>query len=803
MFKHNGRPFKSNNVRAICSVDAGDKAIDFEKIGYKGIGFKSIFKHSNYVLIDSGEYSFRFDEEYHLKKGKDTVWQLIPIWTNKTEIPEVVKSELIDQSNVSIIIKPEEGFEQLIAYENTFNKIFKDERVLLFLRNVNTLNFNGKNTSFIKTNDSGKWLVSDLPSVKVPEEIVSKINNSIGKDDRIPEKYRNIDSTKIIFATVLDKNKIVKTEDTRIFAYLPTDLNFGFPFLLNGDFIPDGGRHYLHADLEWNQFLFEQTGIQLLHWIAKLWLERNENAVFKMLPSESDLIVEKHDDEKEILLTHFKNGIKSNKELIAFIPCTKNILRHTGEIILDDTGLFKEDCLGADIFYELYSTSKFLPLNSKINNYLKIDYLDIEKFSKENLIICLSDAENYEKIKNKIALLDEEKYKTFLKKINSLVLENNDWLFTLPFIKFGKAVFDITSLIESKAYIINFNKIDSIKDILNKINLTTSDVELDSYSNLFSLLQTKINYINDNKKLFSFVEANGDFIKIKKEEKNTILDFFNSLKDVGLISCEKIVLFSTKNKSDTLSPLKNLISNNNQNIPTWLDQFIIDPDEEKELDDVFKKLLIEETDWLEDIYCNEDLFKSVTGQLKVDDLPNFYGHLVSLEKKLPEDKTLPFNNIPWLYCTKENEFKLSSEIYAPDSFSKLSKENFQNVYKVLLEISEEVLPCYEALQIIKSFKLGCKKEPIKAIYTKEGFFTFDETKSFLNWVDEEDFLEHFEITKNEANYVLKKANGTRHYYTTNNDLITLIENSELSDNLMLLPKELFTDETTKIGLLNG
>ena len=165
LFRHNGLPFKANNVRAICSVDAGDKAIDFEKIGYKGIGFKSIFKHSNYVLIDSGEFTFRFDEAYHLSAGKDTFWQLIPIWTEKSEIPEIINKELENRSNVNIVIKPEQGFEQLISYENTFNRIFKDERVLLFLRNVKELNFTGKDSAFIKKKDPKKWLISDLPSV--------------------------------------------------------------------------------------------------------------------------------------------------------------------------------------------------------------------------------------------------------------------------------------------------------------------------------------------------------------------------------------------------------------------------------------------------------------------------------------------------------------------------------------------------------------------------------------------------------------------------------------------------------------
>src|SRR5690606_20895979 len=124
----------------------------------------------------------------------------------------------------------------------------------------------------------------------------------------------------------------------------------------------------------------------------------------------------------------------------------------------------------------------------------------------ENLIACFADENNHEKIKNKISDLEEDNYKIFLKKINSLISNNNDWVLSLPLIKFGEEVISLTSLAESKQNILNFSKISGIKDIINKINLCTSDVELDSYSNLFTLIQTKIKYINDHKKLFSFIE---------------------------------------------------------------------------------------------------------------------------------------------------------------------------------------------------------------------------------------------------------------------------------------------------------
>lgn len=62
VFMHNGSPFSQRDVEGICSVGNGNKSQDTKKIGYKGIGFKSVFMHSKEVYIKTGDVVFRFDK---------------------------------------------------------------------------------------------------------------------------------------------------------------------------------------------------------------------------------------------------------------------------------------------------------------------------------------------------------------------------------------------------------------------------------------------------------------------------------------------------------------------------------------------------------------------------------------------------------------------------------------------------------------------------------------------------------------------------------------------------------------------
>jgi len=347
---HNGLPFSPANVRAICSVDAGNKQFDMNKTGYKGIGFKSIFKFSNYVVVNSGGFTFRFDEFYHKKKGTDTFWQLIPNWTEKDELPPIYNHPQFTDPNVSFCIRPKIGSVDIEDIQAVFKDIFRDERVLLFLRHVTSIDFSGINgEAFTHSVSKSKWEVSDLLEIKVSESIREIVNKQIKDGDgRVPDKFQDIQFSSIRFATVFSEGKIFPSKDTRVFAYLPTDVNLGFPFLINGDFIPDGSRHLIHMDLKWNGYLFEEAGKQFVYWLQILSAKYNSPEFLILIPDFGTLIETTLEKDKKLILEQFKSGFEHTLSEVAFLPDLDGNLQKIEDLTVDSSNLLS--LLGEDNF---------------------------------------------------------------------------------------------------------------------------------------------------------------------------------------------------------------------------------------------------------------------------------------------------------------------------------------------------------------------------------------------------------------------------------------------------------------------
>lgn len=411
---HNGQPFNQKNVYGICGVASGDKEYEFNKTGYKGIGFKSVFKHSNYVWIHSGGYSFRFDEMYHKGKGYETFWQVLPIWTDEEDVAKELRTPQILQAPVSFVFRPYDGKKRLIEIENIFRSVFEDEKVLLFLRSVESISFSGFEHSFTKQKLPKNWEISSLPLVKVSESIREELNEIVEKklDERVPEKFKDIHETDIKFATRKVENKISTTEDGKVYAYLPTSLHFGFPFLINGDFIPDGSRDKLFWDIEWNRFLFEQAGYQFVCWIKALYEQHIDSGIFDLIPNFDELILNETDSDKKAFLNLFHEGFLAGINDVPIFPGIDHVLHLPDGLLVDKTGL-------SEYFPEEFS--KLTGFNAPLIHPLLNDIVAVKHileaqgtvFNKKGLM-QLCDEEDFQSW-----LEDVENNKSFLRYLGS------------------------------------------------------------------------------------------------------------------------------------------------------------------------------------------------------------------------------------------------------------------------------------------------------------------------------------------------------------------------------------------------
>jgi hypothetical protein len=339
------------------------------------MGFKSIFKISNHVWIKSGIYSFKFDKNYYKRKsfseGKPNrkfreylmPWQVLPIYTAPPieGLGEMEKKLL--ENPVCIFIRPngkdtDERIKILLDIEKMFLTTFNNaDRILLFLTEVKKIIFHGISSKFSVELDKSQWCISNLGNFNIPNNIKEElIIESRKPDSNIPAKYGMMSSTEITFATKKNKEEIKETDDAKIFAYLPTDWNLGFDFLVNGNFIPDGSREELFHDIQWNLYLMEEAGKLFIKWISDMIKEFENPSPYKILPDLDHIIDTENNDKKKVFLERFKIGMQEGIREIPFVLDSNNEICLLNNIIIDKTGI--STIVGELVFKKQFNISK-------------------------------------------------------------------------------------------------------------------------------------------------------------------------------------------------------------------------------------------------------------------------------------------------------------------------------------------------------------------------------------------------------------------------------------------------------------
>lgn len=494
---HKGEPFSEIDIKSICSVGDGNKKGDENKTGFKGIGFKSVFAHSDFVIIKSGKYCFKFDKQIsnkwnsnwgdernwkaeRLADNKDDAikmpWQIIPIWS---AIPENLNHLSVfnqDEFNVSTIIK----HEKLDELKDSLVDLFSKSQIILFLRSKQikiTINTTQKlvlektiihdDIATIKQDNliTSEWLIKN-EQFDIPNDIKSKIRN----DNRYPRKLRESQRTEISFAVQLEKGRLKPADEDKrlIFTFLPTSINYGLPFLVNANFLTDAGRESIHKDLEWNQWLFTQIPIKYFEWISDL---ANLNSKFNrqfitVLPQKLNGF--------NSLESKFNEGYKTAIESIAFIPNQQGKLIKVADAIYDETNISEFinkqtliNYINSDLDSQ-YTISSFIPHLKPINvlKHLGVKIFRIEEldgffksdiFSSEHIV-----AENFKLISF-----------LFNQANNSQKGENaDDWNYRLKNIPF---IFDENENLQ-RPEIIYFPAVEYSEEFQNEISIINKTV---------------------------------------------------------------------------------------------------------------------------------------------------------------------------------------------------------------------------------------------------------------------------------------------------------------------------------------
>ena len=420
IFMHNGDAFTDRDIEGLCDVGNGNKMKDVKKIGYKGIGFKSVFMRSNHVVVESGGYCFKFDkshwdnywdlhwnqDEYGIKDSDKRYlmpWQIIPI---ETDAPIQVDSE---GYNVVTYIKI--GDSSNLA--NKISTLLSNSQFLLFLKSKNirmsfivngTIKYwidKSENNGVVVLSANGveesRWLIHTNESVVVPENL----RESINADINTPDKLKEAKTFDLSFAIALDENsklKRLEREESVIYTYLPTSFRFGsegFPFLVNANFITDAGRQQLHKDSEWNKLIFSKIPSEFLLWIKEI------SSVYR---NYWEVLPEKSYGRSNALETIYAENMEKAINEIAFIPSLKNSMDKllASEAFMDRMSISASISVDALVYHINRTYTRTFDANNQIEDVWKgsriLNSYGVFIFDKQKLKSLFEDECAFESI---------------------------------------------------------------------------------------------------------------------------------------------------------------------------------------------------------------------------------------------------------------------------------------------------------------------------------------------------------------------------------------------------------------------
>lgn len=416
IFQHTGEYFNPKNIAAICDINDGEKSDNVEAIGYKGIGFKTVFLDNDYVYLNTGNYSFCFDKD--ATDVINTPWQILPVWTDvktvHTDIQSVFNQHDNDLFRVKFALRPRDRSilrTRKDNYVDLISDVFESERVILFIPNIQTVKvfFENKSIpSIIRKKDNNDWCVSEPLSDDIPEEIRKRINEVLTNPDanqsdgyeKIPEKYMNFYKTAVKFACKKKGRKLLPVDNAILYCYLPAkSAEWGFKFLMNTDMVPNGPRNDIE-DIELNHEITKIAGRQFFYWIKSLIAsgEYELDSIFQLIPDFEECKKKKQYKE---FIEEFQNEFETLIKKEVFIPVVdtkgNKHFECINKIIDDRTGLTKNNVMSdADFIMLMKMNEHSLPVQELREsecfmnllfhyspNKMHVDFDDVKKNCKE------------------------------------------------------------------------------------------------------------------------------------------------------------------------------------------------------------------------------------------------------------------------------------------------------------------------------------------------------------------------------------------------------------------------------------
>jgi len=268
-FAHDGVPFSENDVKALCGVGRSTKSNLSQRIGYKGIGFKSVFGQSSSVAIRSGGYCFRFDRGHW---GEAPVpWQVVPIWIEAGTMPCFA----VDHDRTSIVLHLDSGS----AVARHLEQMTVHPEFVLFLHSLNSLRIeSGGNAWTISKHQMDGMIEIRVNGGQVcrylirtyEREVSKEVQSELESDTHIPEKMKHISIVPVSLALPVGVDGKPSTVKQPLYAFFPMNEGIGLQLLVNSLFYTTASREAIPPEHLWNQFIIQEAATCLTVWLAEM-----------------------------------------------------------------------------------------------------------------------------------------------------------------------------------------------------------------------------------------------------------------------------------------------------------------------------------------------------------------------------------------------------------------------------------------------------------------------------------------------------------------------------------------------------
>ncbi|XP_042395856.1 uncharacterized protein LOC121986113 isoform X1 [Zingiber officinale] len=334
--------FSTSNIVSICrigkSTKKGKRHLGY--IGEKGIGFKSVFLISSKPFIFSNGYQICFDEE---PSPDCNLGYIVPEWVDENPSLSDIKNLYGPSKSLptTVLILPLKIEKESAVKQQLLNL---QPEVLLFLSKIRQLSVRGDsdgstcNTGckiFISGEDNCQTR-RNFNAESYPLHLTAQMGDK-GDEEQccyymwkqrfpvkqqcISKKRAEVDEWAITLAFPFGRRLNRGMRKSGVYSFLPTDMETGFPFIIQADFLLVSSRESIQLNSPWNEGILSCVPSAFMNAFTTLIKGAHEAPsfsipfLFNFIPVEESHIK---------LLDPVRQSIKEKITAERIIPCELN-----------------------------------------------------------------------------------------------------------------------------------------------------------------------------------------------------------------------------------------------------------------------------------------------------------------------------------------------------------------------------------------------------------------------------------------------------------------------------------------------